>query len=105
MNKVQDTLLKVMLDQVENLVSYLLHQGPGATNAVTALTDVYGLSPFSRSPVPTHLIRHTLEFRPCTKHNWLSKINDLARVLHLAFEVATTGRPGPVLIDIQRYSI
>ena len=44
-----------------------------------------------------------LESRPCTKHNWLVKdVNDLSRILHLAFEVATTGRPGPVLVDIQK---
>ena len=61
--------------------------------------------------VPTHLIGTdafqecdtTGITRPCTKHNWLVKdVNDLARVLHLAFEVATTGRPGPVLVDIPK---
>ena len=41
--------------------------------------------------------------RPCTKHNWLVKdINDLPRIMHEAFEVATTGRPGPVLVDIPK---
>ena len=41
--------------------------------------------------------------RPCTKHNWLVKdATDLSRALHLAFEVATTGRPGPVLVDIPK---
>ena len=41
--------------------------------------------------------------RPCTKHNWLVKdINDLASTIHKAFEVATTGRPGPVLVDIPK---
>ncbi|MEL0117248.1 MAG: biosynthetic-type acetolactate synthase large subunit, partial [Pelagibacteraceae bacterium] len=41
--------------------------------------------------------------RPCTKHNWLVKdVNDLAEILHKAFEVATSGRPGPVLVDIPK---
>ena len=41
--------------------------------------------------------------RPCTKHNWLVKdINDLSEIMHKAFEVATTGRPGPVLVEFQR---
>ena len=43
------------------------------------------------------------DYSPCTKHNWLVKdVNDLMEVLHLAFEVATTGRPGPVLVDIPK---
>ena len=61
--------------------------------------------------VPTHLIGTdafqecdtTGITRPCTKHNWLVKdINDLAEIMHKAFEVATTGRPGPVLVDIPK---
>lgn len=41
--------------------------------------------------------------RPCTKHNWLVKdVNDLAGILHEAFHVATTGRPGPVVVDIPK---
>ena len=61
--------------------------------------------------VPTHLIGTdafqecdtTGITRPCTKHNWLVKdVNDLARVMDLAFDVATTGRPGPVLVDIPK---
>jgi acetolactate synthase-1/2/3 large subunit len=41
--------------------------------------------------------------RPCTKHNWLVKdVEDLSRVLHEAFHVATTGRPGPVVVDIPK---
>ena len=41
--------------------------------------------------------------RPCTKHNWLVKdVNDLSRVLHEAFQIATTGRPGPVVVDIPK---
>jgi acetolactate synthase-1/2/3 large subunit len=41
--------------------------------------------------------------RPCTKHNWLVKdVNDLSRVMHEAFRIATTGRPGPVVVDIPK---
>ena len=92
----------------------LVTSGPGATNAVTALTDAYMDSvPLVciSGQVPTHLIGTdafqecdtTGITRPCTKHNWLVKdANDLAETLHLAFEVATTGRPGPVLVDIPK---
>ena len=92
----------------------LVTSGPGATNAVTALTDAYMDSvPIVciSGQVPTHLIGTdafqecdtTGITRPCTKHNWLVKdVNDLARVMDLAFEVATTGRPGPVLVDIPK---
>ena len=92
----------------------LVTSGPGATNAVTALTDAYMDSiPLVciSGQVPTHLIGTdafqecdtTGITRPCTKHNWLVKdVNDLSRILHLAFEVATTGRPGPVLVDIPK---
>merc|ERR1712127_738111 len=61
--------------------------------------------------VPTHLIGTdafqecdtTGITRPCTKHNWLVKdINDLPRIIHEAFEVAVSGRPGPVLVDIPK---
>ncbi len=61
--------------------------------------------------VPTHLIGNdafqecdTVGItRPCTKHNYLVKdVNDLARILHEAFYVATTGRPGPVVVDIPK---
>jgi len=61
--------------------------------------------------VPTHLIGTdafqecdtTGITRPCTKYNWLVKdVNDLAKILHTAFEVATSGRPGPVLVDIPK---
>ncbi len=92
----------------------LVTSGPGATNAVTALTDAYMDSvPLVciTGQVPTHLIGTdafqecdtTGITRPCTKHNWLVKdVNDLASVMHKAFEVATTGRPGPVLVDIPK---
>jgi acetolactate synthase I/II/III large subunit len=92
----------------------LVTSGPGATNVVTALTDAYMDSvPLVciSGQVPTHLIGTdafqecdtTGITRPCTKHNWLVKdIKDLSRVLHEAFHVATTGRPGPVLIDIPK---
>jgi acetolactate synthase I/II/III large subunit len=92
----------------------LVTSGPGATNVVTALTDAYMDSvPLVciSGQVPTHLIGTdafqecdtTGITRPCTKHNWLVKdINDLSRVMYEAFEVATTGRPGPVLVDIPK---
>ncbi len=92
----------------------LVTSGPGATNAVTALTDAYMDSvPLVciTGQVPTHLIGTdafqecdtTGITRPCTKHNWLVKdVNKLSGIMHKAFEVATTGRPGPVLIDIPK---
>ena len=92
----------------------LVTSGPGATNAVTALTDAYMDSvPLVciTGQVPTHLIGTdafqecdtTGITRPCTKHNWLVKdVKKLSSILHQAFEVATTGRPGPVLVDIPK---
>src|SRR5689334_9435264 len=92
----------------------LVTSGPGATNAVTGLTDALMDSiPIVciTGQVPTHLIGNdafqecdTVGItRPCTKHNYLVKnVNDLARVLHEAFYVATTGRPGPVVVDIPK---
>ena len=92
----------------------LVTSGPGATNVVTALTDAYMDSvPLVciSGQVPTHLIGTdafqecdtTGITRPCTKHNWLVKdIKDLSKILHEAFKVATTGRPGPVLVDIPK---
>ena len=92
----------------------LVTSGPGATNVVTALTDAYMDSvPLVciSGQVPTHLIGTdafqecdtTGITRPCTKHNWLVKdVKDLPRIMHEAFEVATTGRPGPVLVDIPK---
>ena len=92
----------------------LVTSGPGATNVVTALTDAYMDSvPLVciSGQVPTHLIGTdafqecdtTGITRPCTKHNWLVKdVKDLSKTLHEAFRVATTGRPGPVLVDIPK---
>ncbi len=92
----------------------LVTSGPGATNVVTALTDAYMDSvPLVciSGQVPTHLIGTdafqecdtTGITRPCTKHNWLVKdIKELSKTLHEAFKVATTGRPGPVLVDIPK---
>ncbi len=92
----------------------LVTSGPGATNAVTGLADALLDSiPLVciTGQVPTHLIGNdafqecdTVGItRPCTKHNYLVKsVNDLARVLHEAFFIASHGRPGPVLIDIPK---
>ncbi|HEU0070573.1 MAG TPA: acetolactate synthase 3 large subunit [Alphaproteobacteria bacterium] len=92
----------------------LVTSGPGATNAVTGLTDALMDSiPVIclTGQVPTHLIGNdafqeadtTGITRPCTKHNYLVKdVNDLARVVHEAFYVATNGRPGPVVIDLPK---
>ncbi|MGE0008786.1 MAG: acetolactate synthase 3 large subunit [Parvibaculaceae bacterium] len=92
----------------------LVTSGPGATNAVTGLTDALMDSiPIVciTGQVPTHLIGNdafqecdTVGItRPCTKHNYLVKnINDLARILHEAFYVATNGRPGPVVVDVPK---
>ncbi len=92
----------------------LVTSGPGATNVVTALTDAYMDSvPLVciSGQVPTHLIGTdafqecdtTGITRPCTKHNWLVKdIKDLSKTIHEAFRVATSGRPGPVLVDIPK---
>src|SRR5512143_3821751 len=92
----------------------LVTSGPGATNAVTGLTDALMDSiPIVciTGQVPTHLIGNdafqecdTVGItRPCTKHNYLVKdVNNLSRVLHEAFYVARTGRPGPVVVDIPK---
>jgi acetolactate synthase I/II/III large subunit len=92
----------------------LVTSGPGATNAVTGLTDALMDSVpvvCLTGQVPTHLIGNdafqeadtTGITRPCTKHNYLVKdVNDLARVLHEAFMVARTGRPGPVVVDLPK---
>ncbi|KFI32531.1 acetolactate synthase [Haematobacter missouriensis] len=92
----------------------LVTSGPGATNAVTGLTDALLDSipiVVMSGQVPTFMIgtdgfqeADTVGItRPCTKHNWLVKDTDkLAETLHRAFHVATTGRPGPVLVDIPK---
>jgi acetolactate synthase I/II/III large subunit len=92
----------------------LVTSGPGATNAVTGLTDAMMDSiPLVclTGQVPTHLIGSdafqecdTVGItRHCTKHNYLVKsIEDLPRILHEAFYVASNGRPGPVVIDLPK---
>jgi len=92
----------------------LVTSGPGATNAITGLTDalmdsvpIVCLS----GQVPTHLIGTdafqeadtTGISRPCTKHNYLVKNADLlCAIVHESFEIASSGRPGPVLIDLPK---
>src|SRR5438105_360010 len=92
----------------------LVTSGPGATNAVTGLTDALMDSiPLVclTGQVPTHLIGNdafqecdTVGItRPCTKYNYLVKsVAELPRVLHEAFHIARSGRPGPVVVDIPK---
>jgi acetolactate synthase-1/2/3 large subunit len=92
----------------------LVTSGPGATNAVTGLTDAMMDSiPIVclTGQVPTHLIGNdafqeadTVGItRPCTKHNYLVKdVDDVGRVIHEAFYVASNGRPGPVVVDLPK---
>ena len=92
----------------------LVTSGPGATNAVTGLTDALMDSipiVVLTGQVPTFMIgsdafqeADTVGItRPCTKHNWLVKDTaELSDVIHQAFHVATAGRPGPVLVDIPK---
>ncbi|HZP71124.1 MAG TPA: acetolactate synthase 3 large subunit [Pseudolabrys sp.] len=92
----------------------LVTSGPGATNAVTGLTDALCDSiPIVciTGQVPTHLIGNdafqecdTVGItRPCTKYNYLVKrIEDLPRILHEAFHIASSGRPGPVVVDVPK---
>jgi acetolactate synthase I/II/III large subunit len=92
----------------------LVTSGPGATNAVTGITDALMDSipmVVLSGQVPTFMIGNdafqeadTVGItRPCTKHNWLVKETDkLAETIHQAFHVATSGRPGPVLVDIPK---
>ncbi|MCC6206670.1 MAG: biosynthetic-type acetolactate synthase large subunit, partial [Gammaproteobacteria bacterium] len=92
----------------------LVTSGPGATNAVTGIATAYLDSipmVVITGQVPTSLIG-TDAFqevdsvgitRPCVKHNFLVKnINDLATTLKKAFYIASTGRPGPVVVDIPK---
>ncbi len=92
----------------------IVTSGPGATNTVTGIAtasmDSIPLVVFS-GQVPTMLIGNDAFqeadivgiTRPCTKHNFLVKdINDLARTVREAFHIASTGRPGPVLIDLPK---
>ncbi|TAK02718.1 biosynthetic-type acetolactate synthase large subunit [bacterium] len=92
----------------------LVTSGPGMTNIVTGLADAYmdsiPIVAFT-GQVSTALIGNDAFqeadnvgiSRPCTKHNVLVKdVNDLARTIKEAFYIATTGRPGPVLVDIPK---
>ena len=92
----------------------LVTSGPGATNAVTGIVDALMDSiplVVLTGQVATHLIgsdafqeADTVGItRPCTKHNYLVKrVEDLPHVLHEAFHIATSGRPGPVVVDIPK---
>jgi len=92
----------------------LVTSGPGATNSVTGLADALMDSiPLVclTGQVPTHMIGNdafqeadTVGItRPCTKHNYLVKsVDDLPRLMHEAFYVASAGRPGPVVIDLPK---
>src|SRR5512147_212770 len=92
----------------------LVTSGPGATNVVTALATAYMDSipiVVFTGQVPTALIGNDAFqeadivgiTRPCTKYNFLVKdVNELARTIKEAFYIASTGRPGPVLIDLPR---
>ena len=92
----------------------LVTSGPGATNIVTGLTDaMMDSTPIVAltGQVPTHLIGNdafqeadTLGItRPCTKHSYLVKnVNDVSRIIHEAFYIARTGRPGPVVVDLPK---
>src|SRR3990172_2586326 len=92
----------------------LVTSGPGATNTVTGIAtahmDSIPLVVFT-GQVPTKMIGNDAFqeadivgiTRPCTKYNFLVKdIRDLARTIKEAFVIATTGRPGPVLVDLPK---
>jgi acetolactate synthase I/II/III large subunit len=92
----------------------LITSGPGMTNVITSLADAYmdsvPIVVFS-GQVPTALIGNDAFqeadniglSRPCTKYNFLVKdVKDLAQTIKEAFYIATTGRPGPVLVDIPK---
>jgi acetolactate synthase I/II/III large subunit len=92
----------------------LVTSGPGATNTVTGIATAYADSiplVILTGQVPTRLIGNDAFqevdivgiTRPCTKHNYLvNHIEDLARVIHEAFHIARSGRPGPVLVDLPK---
>jgi len=92
----------------------LVTSGPGATNTVSGIASAYMDSipiVVFTGQVPTPLIGNDAFqevdivgiTRPCTKHNYLVKdVKDLARVIHEAFHIARTGRPGPVLVDLPK---
>jgi len=123
-NKVQHVLVRHEQGAVHAAEGYarstgkvgavLVTSGPGATNAVTGLTDALCDSvPIVAitGQVPTHLIGNdafqecdTVGItRPCTKYNYLVKsVTDLPHVLHEAFHIAASGRPGPVVVDIPK---
>jgi len=123
-NKVQHVLVRHEQGAVHAAEGYarstgkvgavLVTSGPGATNAVTGLTDALCDSvPIVAitGQVPTHLIGNdafqecdTVGItRPCTKYNYLVKsVADLPHVLHEAFHIAASGRPGPVVVDIPK---
>ena len=92
----------------------LVTSGPGATNAVTGIATAYmdsiPMVAFT-GQVPTAMIGNDAFqevdnvgiTRPCVKHNFMVKdVNDLAETIRKAFYVATTGRPGPVVVDIPK---
>ena len=92
----------------------LVTSGPGATNTVTGIATAYMDSipvVIFTGQVPTHLIGNDAFqevdiigiTRPCTKHNYLVKdVADLARIIREAFYLASSGRPGPVLVDLPK---
>ena len=92
----------------------LVTSGPGATNAVTGIADAYMDSTpmvVLTGQVPTSMIGNDAFqevdivgiTRPCTKHNFLVKeVGDISRVIREAFYIASSGRPGPVLVDLPK---
>ena len=92
----------------------LVTSGPGATNTVTGIATAYMDSVpvvVFTGQVPIHLIGNDAFqeadivgiTRPCTKHNYLvTDVKDLARIVREAFYIASTGRPGPVLVDLPK---
>src|SRR5712671_3798338 len=92
----------------------MVTSGPGATNTVTGIADAYMDSTpmvVISGQVPTTMIGNDAfqeaDFvgitRPCTKHNYLIKdVRDVARIVKEAFYISSTGRPGPVVIDVPK---